>query len=735
MSETTKHGKIYTFWTLIKEHPIVVPKVQRDYAYGREDEKAKEVRTELLEKMKEAIVCHSNDDSSKMTMDFVYGSLVKGVGMEPLDGQQRLTTLFLLHVYAAHREGKFPDELSGFTYATRTSANEFCRKLVKGDFYNLVDGVRTFDNEQKIVEQIKNSNAYLPTYDEDPTIAAMLVVLADIEALFGDVEGLWTELTDTDKIRFYYLPLEEFGLSDDLYIKMNSRGKPLTAYELFKSKFEGYIEAKSKKTDDEVLSAKWLSLKNDISHKLDGVWTDMMWHCADNNVENVDNGFLNFFNAIIQILYCLNNDECSITEKYRYEDTICDVEDLEFVISFFDAFETKYRANAFEAYWDSFFYNSDEALGRNDCIRLFGRAKENIFITAIRGKLTNADHVLLYAVYLGLHHNISHDDLFNRLRVLRNLLTNSEFELRGKKIGAMLKGTKDLLLSGTIPTEGFNANQMGEEVLKNIDKALLVYENHEILRGTLLLFMNNGAVDLLPKFVEVFDNDYAKNTPAIRTELLKHGDYSQYAAWMDREDMHRRYFVHKPQVWRDFFSFNQNRRNQETIVSCLRAFSLDAMKNGDINSQYDVNNWQYYFIKYADNCYNGWSQGVYNWDDYEDCPLVINMLNSSSHNNNSENSGYLEWNLLNYIVYCRNQKLIDSTPADHGSQPISIKSANLSITAVQSGWKINVFDGSPIMIERLKDDGFNIQEGIYIVKDTDFVIEAEKLISQIVKYL
>ena len=39
-------------------------------------------------------------------------------------------------------------------------------------------------------------------------------------------------LTDTEHpaITFQLLDLENFGLSDDLYIKMNARGKPLTNF-------------------------------------------------------------------------------------------------------------------------------------------------------------------------------------------------------------------------------------------------------------------------------------------------------------------------------------------------------------------------------------------------------------------------------------------------------------------------------------------------------------------------
>lgn len=78
---------------------IVIPKIQRDYAQGRNESDVFRVRKRFLSALKEAIV------SKDITLDFVYGDIDENGRMTPLDGQQRLTTLFLLHVYAAKKEG------------------------------------------------------------------------------------------------------------------------------------------------------------------------------------------------------------------------------------------------------------------------------------------------------------------------------------------------------------------------------------------------------------------------------------------------------------------------------------------------------------------------------------------------------------------------------------------------------------------------------------------------------
>lgn len=63
-------------------------------------------------------------------------------------------------------------------------------------------------------------------WHDDPTIISMLVMLDAIKDKFADIDGLWDLLVGKEeRIVFFFLPLAENGLSDELYIKMNSRGK------------------------------------------------------------------------------------------------------------------------------------------------------------------------------------------------------------------------------------------------------------------------------------------------------------------------------------------------------------------------------------------------------------------------------------------------------------------------------------------------------------------------------
>ena len=85
---------IYSFFKLISEYKITIPIIQRDYAQGRIDFKAKDIRKTIIANIIDVVT----DKKDKLFFDFVYGR-IEGDTFIPFDGQQRLTTLFLFHRY------------------------------------------------------------------------------------------------------------------------------------------------------------------------------------------------------------------------------------------------------------------------------------------------------------------------------------------------------------------------------------------------------------------------------------------------------------------------------------------------------------------------------------------------------------------------------------------------------------------------------------------------------------
>ena len=163
MAETTK-----TFLELIKDYKIIIPLIQRDYAQGREKEKNK------AEKFLEAI---KNGFNSKLNLDFVYGKRDKEKKIFiPLDGQQRLTTLFLIHWYLS-LENDYKLELSNFSYEVRSSSKDFLEELTKNENW------KNF-SRKNIKTQVENSNWFFMSWKNDLTVVSLLKMLDLIEKFF-----------------------------------------------------------------------------------------------------------------------------------------------------------------------------------------------------------------------------------------------------------------------------------------------------------------------------------------------------------------------------------------------------------------------------------------------------------------------------------------------------------------------------------------------------------------------
>lgn len=125
----------YSFYTLLKDHTAVIPLIQRDYAQGRQNKWVNDIRDKFLTSLYDAVTLQV--DKKPLILDFIYGELENSkfypfAKFYPFDGQQRLTTLFLLHSYAAvkakmdkdaAKEAIAPDPavLGNFKYHVRES--------------------------------------------------------------------------------------------------------------------------------------------------------------------------------------------------------------------------------------------------------------------------------------------------------------------------------------------------------------------------------------------------------------------------------------------------------------------------------------------------------------------------------------------------------------------------------------------------------------------------------------
>lgn len=304
-------GERITFAQLLsKGNPVEIPIIQRDYAQGRDS--VKEVREQFLATLYKQLDTTEDSLIEPLDLDFVYGSL-EGDDVKrfsPLDGQQRLTTLFLLHWYLASLSGKSDDfrslaldgQNSRFTYQTRTSSTEFFNALARVDIdlHQLLPG----DAETVLSRTLRDSQWFFLSWDLDPTIRSALVMLDAIHQKFFATNGFYARLIQAEKpyITFQFLNLREFGLSDELYIKMNARGKPLTPFENFKARLEQHIDMLF--IDETMpLNGRDLTIKEYVSHQIDTQWADLFWHYRDKQSNSFDEHLMNFIRSLVSIYY------------------------------------------------------------------------------------------------------------------------------------------------------------------------------------------------------------------------------------------------------------------------------------------------------------------------------------------------------------------------------------------------------------------------------------------------
>lgn len=292
---------------------IYIPKIQRAYAQGRNEES--DIRKDFLDALFNVL---ESDEDKSIELSFLFGSKQifakkQGTGFELLDGQQRTTTLFLLYWYISMIEKKcVPDFLQKFTYDTRDTSIQFLDKITSKKFSLDIP----IESPSK---SIRNNKWFTEEFYCDPTVCSMLNMLDGIHERYQQKTNgqLYDRL---ERLQFYVLILENFDMNDELYIKMNSRGLPLVPFENFKASIVKFMKAKERKGlygADEAIEGEqpyWLKFITNI----DAIWIDLFWSYKDSsdevcNIEKIIDindkqigiRYLNFFNRYLFTKSCL----------------------------------------------------------------------------------------------------------------------------------------------------------------------------------------------------------------------------------------------------------------------------------------------------------------------------------------------------------------------------------------------------------------------------------------------
>lgn len=294
---------VYNFEELITAYSLCIPKIQREYVQGQ-NAKGKIFIKNIMETLTKTDKC--------MYLDLVYGATKEKI-FEPIDGQQRLTTLFLLYWYVCQIEeidnplkGDLQKKLQKFSYETRDSSRDFCQFLTTSIELNM-DDIPS--------EVIKNHGEYRIVYDSDYTIGSMLSMLDlihDNYQLYCKNQDLYNKLK---RILFIHHELKGYKLSGELYTIMNDRGKSLTNYENLKSALDGWMKESTYKNESDVL----VFLK-----RIDSVWSENIWkYLAGENDDTADKIFFRVITRYFGCYLLCNKDNFENVDYSELRDEAC----------------------------------------------------------------------------------------------------------------------------------------------------------------------------------------------------------------------------------------------------------------------------------------------------------------------------------------------------------------------------------------------------------------------------
>jgi hypothetical protein len=510
MSEQLSFYKLFTE----KGYSIEIPIIQRDYAQGRAS--SKDIRDTFLDSLYDYL----NLGVPFKDLDFIYGDVDEKKRFIPLDGQQRLTTLFLLHWYLAIIDKGYDsfknilldNDFSKFQYKTRHTSTDFCSRLLTNpiDLNHLLDADK--DKENELSKTIKDSNWFFLSWDLDPTIQAMLRMLDAIHNRFKNSNGFYDKLTDLNRpvITFQFLALSDYGLTDDLYIKMNSRGKPLTKFENFKARFESHLKTSlfdslKYELTLEGNTPKLVGASEYFSHKIDTSWIDFFWKFKKEKEVTVDTQLMNFISVIAINHMALSNIDLRKYIDMQGKIPFVSFKDLnsdfpKILLRLFDLFaESEIIDSKIE---NSYSYNENKA-----------------FLEIIHNVFTDAAYIermQFFAYYMFLYKwgNNNRDNLKQWMRVICNLSNNTapynndaEYSGSIRAINSIKDYSDDIISylksEASKNLKGFNPTQIKEErikahlLTKGVEWTDLIFqsEKHGYFKGQLISAINFSGIE------------------------------------------------------------------------------------------------------------------------------------------------------------------------------------------------------------------------------------------------
>ena len=289
---------------------IIIPEIQRDYVW--EVSNVKKLIGDILKSFKKKsshqieIKVNGKDSIPESITHFLSQEYERLVYQQKLgfiyayhdrdyagkffliDGQQRITTLYLMLLYLYSSTDKveefktlyFNNEIPKVDYKVREQSHDFLHLLIK----SFLNG-----------KEYKDSEAFYSTeYLKDTTIKHLIENFEFIRLALSNIENkldFLNYLENFVEVNYFDTHLSEQG--EQLYIYMNSRGEQLSHQEIIRAELMQKVSDATEKIE---LGKEWEK------------WQNFFWKHRGGNNENADNGFEEFLKWAVVIHLSINED-------------------------------------------------------------------------------------------------------------------------------------------------------------------------------------------------------------------------------------------------------------------------------------------------------------------------------------------------------------------------------------------------------------------------------------------
>ena len=302
---------------------IVIPEIQRDYVWGKKQvegllnsifedfedfKKGIDINQvpQVEEEIQKAFEQFYNKQKFSCNIGFIYAYNDPEYSGKYflIDGQQRLTTIYLMLLVLASERPEFRDKfiklytLSGLPiidYRVREASHYFLKEVVDNYYSNGIE--------------ITNQSWFYKDYENDKTISSIVANIETIKKFLIDKNTINDDFINyvQEYIEFWYFDTNISEQGEELYIYMNARGEQMQENENLKADLLGKIKLS---VDSKLTLSK---LKNDWGRNWEE-WQQFFWVNRSEN-PNADIGFNEFVNCIAGLENYIGNQQTVYTKE------------------------------------------------------------------------------------------------------------------------------------------------------------------------------------------------------------------------------------------------------------------------------------------------------------------------------------------------------------------------------------------------------------------------------------